>query len=725
MKKCAISMLAALLSVATAFSVAGCDQKTDDLQSSIGKENAVALSSVEKQAVYSGTYGEEAENGNCTYYGVGRTLNVITDPFITVSSGYSKIFDTNKLLGMNWHKTKRGEMASSTISGNSMEELYSNMTADFNINFGVGVDFGVFSASLEGKFGNFAGISYRQTANEIYFSASQTYAATLIEIDEYYDLSQFKEVLSEEVLEDATAVQSGVFSPDQFIYKYGTHVVLAGYYGGRVDANYYLQNLGKQWDSSTGIEYQLGIQSSILKLISANAEAECSIKEELGITSNSVTEQFTASSIGGDNFSALSLEDFLNGYKAWATSMNDTTEYSNLVDLPARSLAAIWDLFPAEYSEASNILNEYFENEAKSVSNEFLSKYEKYYTEPIDEGDTVRFDGGLGTQDSPYLIATKEHFENIKSTNWNAYFKLQNSIDLGVWNAPFEFKGHLDGNGYTLSYYQTVASSGNVYGGLFTVLNDAEVRNLYIDFNIGDLKGDTTARIGGLAGKTVGNVKIANIASSGSIIASDGVGDDYLGGIIGYFSGGTIDQCYNSAQIESHAWNARAGGIAGCAYAKEMPIKISNCYNVGDIRAYTAYIWGGRSAGGIVGQVRGNKAFTLQVTDCYNDSVVETIQEKNAALGWWGCGGLIGDIHNKESDNINIERCYWNSTKCEVYGNNASLHNTSGAKTDMNGSYPEWSEDVWSFNNSSAPELKWMISNFKSKDFFIPLMNNY
>lgn len=710
MKKFLAVLIILLVVAMSGLGLTGCGEIGDSQKTDSEENNTVSLSSAEKHALFEGTFGKEAQEENNTYYGVGRTLNVITDPYITLSSGYSKIFNADKLMAMNWNKTNRGEMISSTVSGNSMEELYSNMNTELKTSFGGSVNFGVFSASLEGKFGNFTGVNYRQTANEIYFSASQTYAATLIEIDEYYDITQFEDILSDEVLSDAMAIQNGTLTPEQFIYKYGTHVVLAGYYGGRVDANYYMQNLGKQWDYTTSVEYQFGVQTKILNLISANANVNGSIKEELGITSNSVTEQFSATSIGGDNFSALTLEDFLSEYKTWAASMNEATEYSNLVGLPTRSLAAIWDLFPSQYSQAKSLLSEYFENEANSASNDFLSKYEKYYNAPDDEGDTTRFGGGTGTEESPYLIQTKKHFENIKTASSpDTYFELVNSIELEIWNNPFEFSGHFDGNGNTITFYQTIASSGNVYGGLFSVLNGADVKNLHLNFNIGEQKGDTTAKIGGLAGKALNAVTISKVTSSGSIILSDGVGTDYIGGIIGEFSSGTIDQCSNSALVESHAWQARTGGIVGYAYASEMPIKISNCYNIGTAQAYTGYVYGGRSAGGIIGQIRGNKSFSLQIINCYNDSTVKTIQEKNAALGWWGCGGLVGDIYNKESSNINISNSYWNSNKADRYGNNASLHAASSAKTNMSGVYTGWAEEIWQFSDSETPKLKWMI----------------
>ena len=50
-----------------------------------------------KEEIYNGTYETETESPyNGSYYGVGRTLNVVEDPYIEVASGYAKVFDMKK-----------------------------------------------------------------------------------------------------------------------------------------------------------------------------------------------------------------------------------------------------------------------------------------------------------------------------------------------------------------------------------------------------------------------------------------------------------------------------------------------------------------------------------------------------------------------------------------------------------------------------------------------------
>lgn len=672
----------------------------------------IRMSASEKQAVYEGTYGKEAEETSSTYYGVGRTINVITDPYIDVMAGHSKIFDVDKLLALNWNKSNRGQMESYTISGNSMEETFFNFNNAIKTKVSTGLDVNVFSLNLETEFGNFVGAKSRESANEVYFSTFQTYYGTLIEIDEYYDLSQFTEILSYDFIADIEKLQNGNMYPASFVAKYGTHVVLAGYYGGKLNANYYMKNIGAQWDNSLETSITSGIGINFAKILNANVTSNFSIKSELGLTSNLITEQFSANSVGGANFSAVTISDFLDSYDIWVESMNEQTEFSNIIGMPARSLAAIWDLFPVEYREAKIALNDYFHNEAKSVSDRFLSQYEKFYAAPVDEGDTINYAGGFGTEDSPYLVETVEHFKRMKSNQSSTtHYKLINSLDLGVWNTPFSFTGYFDGNGNTISFYQTLAVSGNCYGGLFSTLTSSNISNLYINANISEnnKSGHSTAYVGALAGKTSGTNTISKVVSKGIINLANGEGTDYIGGIIGYFTGGLISESKNEATVESHAYQARTGGIVGYACPAEMAVNISNSYNEGHVKACTSYIWGGRAGGGIVGQVRGHSTFILTIYHCYNNGTVETKQEKNAALGWWGCGGLFGDINENYNKNIQIQYSYWNTNLSELYGNNEKWHGSDTRKANMTGTYNTWSSSIWEFSVSSAPRLKWIV----------------
>ncbi|MDR3216817.1 MAG: hypothetical protein LBT55_05315 [Clostridiaceae bacterium] len=378
------TIIAIILASIMLFLLTGCNlPEESQTQKSI-------LSNAEKKAVIDGNYGQEAKTGSDSYYGVGRTLNVITNEYVTVTSGYAKIFDADKLADLNWHRTYIGKMEASSASGNSMKSFMLDVSTEFKNTTGASVDLGIFKAGAERQFGFSASVSYENTANEIYFNSSQSYAANLIEIDEYYDLEQFQSVLSAKVLEDVERVQNDTMAASSFVSKYGTHAVLAGYYGGRIDCYYYLRNTDEKWDTDSELSYRNKIGTAIKDLGGANSETNFLIKTKIGADSTNAFGKFWATAMGGANFSALDEEAFLAHYNEWVTSMNTPdVEHSVIVGLPPRSLAAIWDLLPQEYAVAKKILGDYFRETAESSYSEFLSKYERHYTPPVEQVDTT------------------------------------------------------------------------------------------------------------------------------------------------------------------------------------------------------------------------------------------------------------------------------------------------------------------------------------------------
>ncbi|MDE5549016.1 MAG: hypothetical protein K2J13_02060 [Clostridia bacterium] len=694
----------------------GHDESVDDKNdaSSISENEQIIslLSSNDKRAIINGTYGSDSESASNTYYGVGRTLNVITDEYVTLSAGYKKVFDVDKLVSLNWHKTNVGKMNIISQSGSSMKEFYASVSAEFNktISAGANID-GLFSANCANKFAFTSGANYKNTANEFFYQSSQIYASNLIEIDEYYDLDQFSSILSQNVLTDALAVEKGQMNAENFIYKYGTHVVLAGYYGGRLDFNYYLRNTSTQWNNNLAISFQNKVEAVLRDVANAKSEVDFDIAVKLGVESDTVYDRLLVSGIGGDNFSAQSIKDYFANYYKWVDSLNKKTEYSCIVGLPTRSLAAIWDILPSKYSKAKKILSQYFLETAKSSSQEFLSKYERNYTTTMENGNTQEFSGGYGTFASPYLISNATQFANISKYK-SSYFKLVNSINLGIWNSPFSFTGSLNGDGYMITYSQKLTQTGSFLGGLFSSLDSAKVNNLKLNVTISrDLDKSGTGVVGALAGRASGVTEISRVYTSGEIAIGNYSGYDYVGGIIGQFYGGSIDQCANEAKITDWARNARTGGIVGYAQGEDSSVTIMNCYNKGNLKSSSNWTtaYGGRSSGGIAGQVKGAKGFRLNIINCYNDSKVTLEWTGVATGGWYGRGAIFGDIASGNSENIKVENCVWNKSKCDEVCNCKKTYTGTVGKTNMNGTYDKWSTYIWTFSNNAAPQLTWLL----------------
>lgn len=87
------------------------------------------------------------------------------------------------------------------------------------------------------------------------------------------------------------------------------------------------------------------------------------------------------------------------------------------------------------------------------------------------------FEGGNGSADSPYLVATAQDLQNIKDEP-TACYRLVENIDLTdfAWST-FDFSGTLDGDGHEISYL-TIPAGGNGVGLFGNFDRPGVIRNL-------------------------------------------------------------------------------------------------------------------------------------------------------------------------------------------------------------------------------------------------------
>ena len=273
------------------------------------------------------------------------------------------------------------------------------------------------------------------------------------------------------------------------------------------------------------------------------------------------------------------------------------------------------------------------------------------------------FAGGVGTQDEPYLIETKEHLNNVRNY-LDAHYKLISDIEftdadfaeggnfyndgagfepIGE-NTSYVFSGSFDGNGYAIkNLHINISSSTTVYVGLFGY-NTGVIRNLGIED--GNISGKTTwstayAYVGAIAGYNSGT--IINCYNTGNISATSVDVNAYAGGIVGNVGNGwksiAITNCYNTGDVSatSPQGGAYASGIVGCVGGSS--VTITNCYNTGDASATSTQ--SGAYAGGIVGCVAGS---VVTITNCYNTGDASATSDSISSSAA-KAGGIAG--HNR------------------------------------------------------------------------------
>lgn len=275
--------------------------------------------------------------------------------------------------------------------------------------------------------------------------------------------------------------------------------------------------------------------------------------------------------------------------------------------------------------------------------------------------DTSFLFNGNGLSNDPYIITNGAQLHGIlERDGWrNQYFKLANSIDLGghewtpIGNSTTPFKGHFDGNGYTI-YGLSIQNDVNGYAGLF-----------------GKVEGSK------ISGLSVNNANISNQSSNTGIICGELAG----GGVISNCSvyGGSVSTSSSSSSSQSSS----AGGICGL-YSSESTI--NNC-NVRGISIKGGYV------GGICGQGAGKiencKVYDTQMTadwsgggivsvakDLYYSDIESTIKNcviYNSELYCTSeatyAGGLIAFTDNLQ---VNASDC---SAKLDIHLAKSQGHN--------------------------------------------------
>ena len=306
-----------------------------------------------------------------------------------------------------------------------------------------------------------------------------------------------------------------------------------------------------------------------------------------------------------------------------------------------------------------------------------------------------RFGGGSGTSTNPYKISTPQHLARLayivnssfNNTSYQSAYYIQTAnIDLSAhyWepigtdrylgtNANGSFRGHYDGGGYTISGVYTVA--GENYQGLFGYVRGASQGSGVSNVTIIESNIQGNNYIGGILGYYYigSSFEITNCSFSGSVLGNSNVGgilgdggpeisdcsfsgsvtgNNRVGGIIGDGSSSNVIRCNNSGSISG---DYVVGGITGNGG------EIVDCYNIGSVTSlstcggisgeygdiFDSWNSGKILGGDWVGGIIGNSSSNT-ITNCYNIGDIELVQVDTSGY----VGGILGQ------GEANIGSCY-------------------------------------------------------------------
>ena len=283
---------------------------------------------------------------------------------------------------------------------------------------------------------------------------------------------------------------------------------------------------------------------------------------------------------------------------------------------------------------------------------------------------------GSGTEADPYQISTAEGLKwfrdkvngsNGQTQNAGAHAKLMNDIVLN--DGTFDENGTYTpgASGKTAETWTPIAYSGifNEHTTLYyTGTFDGQghtIKGLYV--SVSDAPNTEAEVCLGLF-STAKTAVIRNVTVTGYVFGFAG----NLGGIVGYLSDGTIENCANYCTVKSKLANTEGpsyvGGIAGAIDKRSV---IRDCYNTGTITVVEYREW--NMTGGVVGY---NDS---AVSNCYNAGKVAGSGNYNGEIA----GSNAGDENGNPST---VSNCYYlDGTGRNAVGNGKGSITNTESKT--------------------------------------------
>lgn len=275
---------------------------------------------------------------------------------------------------------------------------------------------------------------------------------------------------------------------------------------------------------------------------------------------------------------------------------------------------------------------------------------------------------GEGTVNNPYIITTSQqladfsYMVNHGASYSGQYIELGADIDLNygytvsgpeavyaqwkpIGNSSYNFRGSFDGNYHTVKglYINSACSYAGLFGSASS--DSCVIKNVYTQgyFNV-----NNGYYVGGIIGYLSGGV-ITNCANKITIYASMGGDDSYgCGGIVGY-NYGTVNFCVNYNNISATmnaSYTLNVGGIVGY---NDYNAETCNSENYGNITGESANITyvGGISGYNISSLYNGSSTIYI-----YNNISCGAIKGKAKTTSY--TGGIIGYSTNDNYDDTYI-----------------------------------------------------------------------
>ena len=249
------------------------------------------------------------------------------------------------------------------------------------------------------------------------------------------------------------------------------------------------------------------------------------------------------------------------------------------------------------------------------------------------DGTSQQWNKGDGSEQSPYLIETEQHFAYLQEqvtageTYNGVFFRLENDLDMSA-DAGFKILpiGFFDEYINAEDPENSLIDESKYFLGTFDG-NYKVIDNIHVEYVVSD---DSAVGGTGLFACLSYNSVVKNLGLGNNSIITGG---ELTGSLVGQMNGGLLQNCYSLATVNSSS----SFGTGGLVAVTSNAAKIDQCYFGGELT-------GNSDVGGIVGTAQ----HITQITNCYNKGNI------SAPNGWF-VGGIVGSAYDTGT---RIENCY-------------------------------------------------------------------
>lgn len=378
---------------------------------------------------------------------IGRSLNLVTGGPSSVNYEHQVLKD-EYIDSVSLYKYDVDSSTNNTFISSSFSGISQSISSTFGLNTEIDgvykgirgeISFGYDQAGIES-----ASEYYTQY---YYYNYKKLLLYSLHMQNLGYENQTLKNNLSADFLDYLSSLQNGASNFDDFFDRFGTHLIISGEFGGKLEHKYSMFSNEVVMGNALMTTLKSSIVASVPLTGSLNLDASSSISTISELVNKSYYESDIINQYGGSIYDG--------NYVNWRGSLTESN--SGLIGFNSNSLVPLWDIVPTQFTGLANKMEQAFNNYYQVRINNIQGYYEP--TKYIQNSETVTYQRNFeykitdsGRENQSYDIIFKDI--SIDVLEELGYTKFTLSISGKYWEDR-------DGYQYLFVYSTTTVGAMN------------------------------------------------------------------------------------------------------------------------------------------------------------------------------------------------------------------------------------------------------------------------